>query len=156
LYVSPDFRRGGGSDQDEDFYASNLAVTTRKRQSVPGLIRVEDREKFAKTAKKLETEMLIIEGWLKLATGEFDKVADAARTMVAETVKEEGCLTYAFSRDINDPDLIRIAERWETAEALAAHGQSAHMAAFNKAMGGVKREGAELWLYSGEAIRRIM
>jgi quinol monooxygenase YgiN len=156
LYVSPDFRRGGGSDQDEDFYASNLAVTTRKRQSVPGLIRVEDRKKFAKTAKKLETEMLIIEGWLKLATGEFDKVADAARTMVAETVKEEGCLTYAFSRDINDPDLIRIAERWETAEALAAHGQSAHMAAFNKAMGGVKREGAELWLYSGEAIRRIM
>jgi quinol monooxygenase YgiN len=100
--------------------------------------------------------MLIIEGWLKLGTGEFDKVADAARTMVAETVKETGCLTYAFSRDINDPDLIRIAERWETAEALAAHGQSAHMAAFNKAMGGVKREGAELWLYSAEIVRRIM
>ena len=57
--------------------------------------------------------MLIIEGWLKLGTGEFDKVADAARAMVAETVKEAGCLTYAFSRDINDPDLIRIAERWK-------------------------------------------
>ena len=49
-----------------------------------------------------------------------------------------------------------IAERWETAEALAAHGQSAHMAAFNKAMGGVKREGAELWLNSAEIVRRIM
>lgn len=100
--------------------------------------------------------MLIIEGWLKLGTGEFDKVADAARIMVAETAKEEGCLTYAFSRDINDPDLIRITERWETAEALAAHGKSAHMAAFNKAMGAVQRKGAELWLYSGEAVRRIM
>lgn len=83
-------------------------------------------------------------------------MADAARAMVAETVKEAGCLTYASSRDINDPDLIRIAERWETAEALAAHGQSAHMATFNKAMGGVKREGAELWLYSAEIVRRIM
>lgn len=100
--------------------------------------------------------MLIIEGWLKLAAGEFDKVTDAARAMVAATLQEEGCLTYAFSRDINDPDLIRIAERWETAEALAAHGKSAHMAEFNKAMGSVTREGAELWLYSGEAVRRIM
>ena len=35
--------------------------------------------------------------------------------MVAETVKEAGCLAYASSRDINDPDLIRMAERWETA-----------------------------------------
>jgi len=57
--------------------------------------------------------MLIIEGWLKLASGQFDQVAEAARTMVAETLKEEGCLSYAFARDINDPDLIRIAERWE-------------------------------------------
>lgn len=100
--------------------------------------------------------MLIIAGWLKLATGEFDKVADAARTMVAETGKEPGCLAYAFARDINDPDLIHIAERWETPEALAAHGQSAHMAAFNQAMGAVVREGAELWLYSGETVRRLM
>lgn len=100
--------------------------------------------------------MLIIEGWLKLASGQFDGVAEAARTMVAETLKEEGCLSYAFARDINDPDLIRIAERWESAEALAAHGQSAHMAAFNAAMGGVQREGGELWLYSGEAVRRLI
>ena len=100
--------------------------------------------------------MLIVEGWLKLAKGEFDKVADAARAMVAETNKEAGCLAYAFSRDISDPDLIRIAERWESPEALAAHGQSAHMAEFNRAMGNVKREGAELWLYSGEAVRRLM
>ncbi|MEY4671618.1 MAG: hypothetical protein RLZZ415_1497, partial [Pseudomonadota bacterium] len=40
--------------------------------------------------------MLIIEGWLKLASGQFDGVAEAARTMVAETLKEEGCLSYAF------------------------------------------------------------
>ena len=100
--------------------------------------------------------MLIIEGWLKLATGEFDKVAEAARTMVAQTLMEPGCLRYAFARDINDPDLIQIAERWESPEALTAHGQSEHMAAFNQAMGTVTREGAELWLYSGEAVRRLM
>ena len=41
-------------------------------------------------------------------------------------------------------------------EALAAHSASAHMAAFNKAMGSVKREGADLRLYSAEEVRKLM
>jgi len=56
-------------------------------------------------------------------------VADAARAMVAETVKEAGCLTYAFSRDINDPDLIRIAERWETAASRSSRAAAASLGA---------------------------
>ena len=76
--------------------------------------------------------------------------------MVAATNQEQGCLHYAFAQDIADPDLIRISERWESQEALAAHGASAHMAAFNKAMGSVVREGADLWLYTGEQVRKLM
>jgi len=30
------------------------------------------------------------------------------------------------------------------------------MAEFKKAMGGVKREGADLWLYSAEAVRKLI
>ena len=100
--------------------------------------------------------MLLIEGWIKLAKGEFDKVRDAGITMVEATNREDGCLHYAFAQDIADPDLIRISERWESQEALAAHGASAHMAAFNKVMGGVQREGADLRLYSAEEVRRLM
>ena len=100
--------------------------------------------------------MLLIQGWLKLATGEFDKVADQARTMVAATNAEPGCIHYSFARDIGDPDLIHIAERWSDAEALAAHGKSPHMAAFNQAMGRVTREGADLWLYNAEGVRKLI
>ena len=100
--------------------------------------------------------MLLIQGWLKLATGEFDKVADEARAMVAATNAEDGCIHYSFARDIGDPDLIHIAERWRDGEALGAHGKSAHMAEFNKAMGSVQREGADLWLYSAEAMRKLI
>lgn len=100
--------------------------------------------------------MLLIEGWIKLAKGEFEKVRDAGIAMVEATNKEDGCLHYAFAQDIADPDLIRISERWESQEALAAHGASAHMAAFNKVMGGVQREGADLRLYSAEEVRRLM
>ena len=100
--------------------------------------------------------MLLIEGWLKLATGEFAKVADQARAMVEATNAEAGCLHYSFAQDIADPDLIRISERWESQEALAAHSASAHMAAFNRAMGGVQREGADLRLYTAEEVRKLM
>lgn len=100
--------------------------------------------------------MLLIEGWLKLATGEFDKVRDQAIAMVKATNQEEGCIHYSFAQDIADPDLIRISERWASQEALAAHSASAHMAAFNKAMGSVKREGADLRLYSAEEVRKLM
>ena len=100
--------------------------------------------------------MLLIEGWLKLAAGEADKVMDAARTMVAETNREDGCLHYAFARDIGDPDTIRITERWRDQDALTAHSSSDHMKTFNRAMGAVKREGADLRLYSAEELRKLM
>ena len=100
--------------------------------------------------------MLLIQGWLKLATGEFDKVADQARAMVAATNAEAGCIHYSFSRDIGDPDLIHIAERWSDGEALAAHSASDHMKVLNKAMGSVTREGADLWLYSAEEVRKLI
>ena len=100
--------------------------------------------------------MLLVQGWIKLATGEFDKVADQARAMVAATNQEDGCIHYSFSRDVGDPDLLHIAERWRDGEALGAHGKSAHMAEFNKAMGSVKREGADLWLYSAEEVRKLI
>lgn len=100
--------------------------------------------------------MLLIEGWIKLAAGEFEKVREQGIAMVAATNQEDGCLHYAFAQDIADPDLIRISERWESPEALAAHGASAHMGTFNKAMGSVTREGADLRLYTADEVRRLM
>lgn len=100
--------------------------------------------------------MLLIEGWIKLGAGEFEKVRKQGIAMVKATNEEAGCLHYAFAQDIADPDLIRISERWESQEALAAHGASAHMAEFNKAMAGVQREGADLWLYSAEAVKKLI
>ncbi len=100
--------------------------------------------------------MLLIEGWLKLAAGEADTVMEAARTMVAETNREDGCLHYAFARDIADPDTIRITERWRDQEALTAHSASVHMKTFNRAMAAVTREAADLRLYSAEELRKLM
>jgi quinol monooxygenase YgiN len=100
--------------------------------------------------------MLMISGWLKLAAGEFDKVKDQAAVLIAATNREDGCIHYSFARDISDPDLIHIAERWRDQDALSGHSASPHVAAFNKVMGGLKREGADVWLYSAEEVRKLI
>lgn len=100
--------------------------------------------------------MLLIEGWLKLGTGEFAKLKDAAQAVVAATLAEDGCLHYSFAQDVGDPDLIRISERWASQEALAAHSASAHFGEFQKALGATKVEGADLRLYSAEEVRKLM
>lgn len=100
--------------------------------------------------------MLIIEGWLHFAPGEIDKFAEAARIMVEATHEEEGCLHYSFARDMNNPDILRIAERWTDEESLAAHSTSPHMAAFGAGLAQVERIGADIRLYTGDEVRRIM
>jgi len=100
--------------------------------------------------------MLIVEGWVKLGKGEFDKVQEAGSAMVAATLREEGCLHYSFSRDIDDPDTLRISERWVDQAALDTHFATPHMAAFNAAIGSVAREGGDVRIYGAEELRRII
>jgi quinol monooxygenase YgiN len=41
-------------------------------------------------------------------------------------------MTYDFHASLVDPNLFLIFEEWETAEALAAHSQTPHMAVFRQ------------------------
>ena len=100
--------------------------------------------------------MLIVEGWIRFAAGEIERLTGAARTMIAETRKEPGCLDYAFSRDLVDPDVMRISERWVDDAALAAHFASPHMAAFQAALGDAKREGGSVKSYTAELQRTLI
>ena len=100
--------------------------------------------------------MLIIEGWLSFEPGEVERLTEVAKTMVAETHKEEGCLEYAFSQDLSDPCKIRIIERWVDDAALAAHFQTPHMAAFQAALAGAKRTGGAAASYTAEFQRKLI
>lgn len=99
--------------------------------------------------------MLIVAGKITIGDGQTDIVADAAGTMMAETMKEEGCHDYVFSIDLSDNTSVRIFERWESDEALAAHFQTPHMADFNKALGAVDVKGLEVKIYDVSGVRDI-
>ena len=50
-----------------------------------------------------------------------------ARTVIAHTVKEEGCLSYDLTSSITEPNEFVFVERWASREALAAHFDTPHL-----------------------------
>jgi quinol monooxygenase YgiN len=99
--------------------------------------------------------MIMIEGWLRLTAADIDRLRPAAVTMLAATRQEDGCLEYAFSQDLADPDLFRIVERWRDEAALAAHFQTPHMAAFQRALGSATNRGASMKMYDATGERTL-
>lgn len=77
---------------------------------------------------------ILVLGHIKTAPGDAARIKDLLVAQVARVEQEEGCELYAFSFDVADPDVIRIAERWTTEDALAAHGHAEHQKAFGRAL----------------------
>ncbi|WP_420587032.1 putative quinol monooxygenase [Ruegeria sp.] len=78
--------------------------------------------------------MLIVTGTVEIAPEGVEKAAKAAQQMVAETVREPGCLVYEFSQILDHPNRFRVYEEWQDQAALEAHFGAPHMAAFQAAL----------------------
>ena len=81
--------------------------------------------------------MIVIAGHVVLDPKQGEAATAAAREMMSETRKEPGCLSYAFSADLEEPGRFLIFEEWESDDALRAHFASPHMARFQQAVGGL-------------------
>lgn len=78
--------------------------------------------------------MIQINGTIQLGRTLDAAMQKALVDMVRASRAEDGCLDYAFARDLADPDRLILFERWRDQAALDAHGRSAHMAEFQKFM----------------------
>jgi len=78
--------------------------------------------------------MLIINAEVRVGDGAIAPVKQAIATMEIESRKEPGCQVYAFSVDVNDHNMLRITERWDSMADLEAHFGMPHMAAFSQAL----------------------
>lgn len=78
--------------------------------------------------------MLIVSGTLQIRADKREEAVAAAVAMATATQAEVGCLTYNFYADLTDPTRFLVYEEWESAEALAAHSQTPHMAIFRAQM----------------------
>jgi quinol monooxygenase YgiN len=73
--------------------------------------------------------------------GQFDihaedaaQAAELMRVMMNQSMKEQGCHHYTYSRDLSTPDRFQLSELWESDHALAAHFQTGHMADYRTGM----------------------
>jgi quinol monooxygenase YgiN len=65
--------------------------------------------------------MLIVAGTIDIDPDQRADFLRGREEAVLAARKEPGCIEYAFSADSVDPGRVRIFERWEDKEALAAH-----------------------------------
>lgn len=75
---------------------------------------------------------VIVLGTIRTAPGIAATMAEMLAAHMAAVNAEDGCESYSFAFDAAEPDLIRIAERWASPEALAAHGSADHQKAFGR------------------------
>ncbi|HMN84542.1 MAG TPA: putative quinol monooxygenase [Bauldia sp.] len=72
--------------------------------------------------------MILVTGHFQIAPEKIESLRPAARRMMEETAKEDGCILYAFAEDLARPGVVRIVERWRDWPSLEAHGKAPHMA----------------------------
>lgn len=75
--------------------------------------------------------MIVIAGRVKVHPEKRAEAVEHAGAMARKSRAEDGCHAYAYYSDIEDPNTFHIFEEWESVDALRAHFQTEHMAAFN-------------------------
>ena len=76
--------------------------------------------------------MIIIAGHVRIQPEYRDAVIAAMKDMMAETAKEDGCVSYDFSSDLNDDTIFHLFEEWESPEHLEAHFVAPHMVTYQQ------------------------
>jgi len=98
--------------------------------------------------------MIIVTGTARFAAGEIDRLQEQLAAYVDEVRRRDGCISYSYARDINDPDVLRIVEQWRDEPAIDAH--MSNMGALMDALAGSKMEGLSVKAYAAEYKRTLM
>ena len=81
--------------------------------------------------------MIIVMGTFRMPEEHIAAALPLAAKVVAATQSEDGCIQYSYSRDIGDPCLFHVSERWRDRAALAAHFKAPHMAVWAQERAGL-------------------
>ena len=100
--------------------------------------------------------MIIVMGHMKFGAGEGARIAPLLADHARAVATEDGCESYSFAFDAADPDLVRIAERWTSADALAAHGHAPHQREFGRALRQFTMQDIRVDAWTGDPWRNLI
>jgi quinol monooxygenase YgiN len=78
--------------------------------------------------------MIVVNAIIETTPESIEAMREAIAEMETKSRAEAGCHDYTFSVELNDPNVIRITEKWDSMADLEAHFGEPHMAAFQQAM----------------------
>ena len=70
--------------------------------------------------------MIVVNVLIESSAADIASVKDAIAVMEVASRAEEGCEDYTFSVELNNPNKLRVTEKWSSAEALVAHFNVPH------------------------------
>ena len=76
--------------------------------------------------------MIVIAGRVRIKPGLRAEALALAREIATRSQAEDGCLSYRFYADLDDPDTFLVFEEWRDEAALAAHFKTPHLLAFRQ------------------------
>lgn len=82
--------------------------------------------------------------------GHADALRAAQEQLVADTLREDGCLRYELHQSLEDPHLLIFVESWQSEEKLQAHLTGAAIARFDAS--GARAHLADLVIHRMEKI----
>jgi hypothetical protein len=91
--------------------------------------------------------MIVIQGYFDVPAEHCAAFEALVVPMQQASSAEAGCVSYVFSRDLETPGRYRLAEAWESEEALTAHFQMPHMATLQAGLKEIKPSGS-VWKHT--------
>lgn len=76
---------------------------------------------------------VVIGGTVRVPPENIEALKPHMARQLAASRAEDGCLTYSYGFDVEDPGLIRVFEVWRDQAALDAHFKAPHMATWRVA-----------------------
>jgi quinol monooxygenase YgiN len=74
--------------------------------------------------------MIAVLGSFRLPAEALDRARPLMHAVIEATLAEPGCRAYSYAEDVAEPGLFRVAELWDSREALSAHFDTPHMKAW--------------------------
>ncbi len=98
---------------------------------------------------------IIIAGTVRVPAQNADALRPHMARQLAASRAEDGCITYSYGFDVEDPGLIRVFEVWRDQAAVDAHFKAPHMATWRAAGAELGVSDRNLSLYEVAAERPL-
>lgn len=92
---------------------------------------------------------IVIAAVLAAQAGKADELARLMRDTQQLGATEPGCISYRFTRDLDDPATFHVLEIWASEQAIRAHLAAAAYTAFAGRLPAVGHVIESLWLTGG-------